>query len=1400
MPVNDLVAFAQQLNAAGAKLYGAAWNVNTTAQRQLFGDGAQFLSFVESTNTSQQPNQVATDLGITTYPTWIFADNSRLTGVQTLAALSRQAGVAIPQGFTPGFTPIGTQTVRGGSPLVLPVDGFDPNGDVLTYSVTINNNTAGLTASLRPRVGALRISVAGYGEMLFDTFDDLTPRVTEHIKQLANSGFYSNVIFHRVVNSFVIQGGDPTGTGSGGSTLGQFDDQFHTDLQFNRTGLLAMAKSADDTNDSQFFVTEGAQRGLDFQHSIFGVLVEGEAVREAISNTAVDANNKPTIAVTMQSVDAVQDTENGVVMLKAPEGATGSADVTIRVTDTGGNFSEQTFRVNVQPDAVNGNNINSNPFLEDVPRIRTTRGNGVSFTVKAIDADPNPNTNPITYLDQGALNFNQVFIPHVTAAARLSYSVGSSSGLVSVQPTNNFVGTEGITIATGITPSMLDYQVVPIEVVNGAQNLILSANDDPLHRAANDGQADTFLVKVNNGLLEVSINGKVAQLATGNSVQTLIINGSDDADTLIVDFSNGSPIPAGGIQFNGGSQPHSGRDLLTLKGTSAMSVWHTITNAIDGAVAVNGATLVTYTGTESLNDEIVAADRGFQSLNTNDVIKLSDNGTVADGKSKVLIGATKDIVFANPTASLTINGGAGNDSISATSLDSLFPLTANIFFQGEAGNDTLDASGGNQPFFLLGGDGNDLLIGNASNQTFSADAGNDTIIGNGQHDRLQAFGLTGSVTLTDGLMTGLGIDVLNGIEMAVLSAGNTALTIDAHAFSGAMTLTGGAGNDSLIGGVGADVLSGGAGNDTLVGGAGNDSLTGDLGSDLLDGGLDNDSVIDATNGNVLVTTTQIQWGKAFGTDTYRNIEGLQIYGGNAANKFNLTVFTGNASLFGGDGNDTLIGGSGNDSLSGDGGNDTLTGLLGNDTLAGGIGTDRLIESGGSFTLAESLAGTFLSGRGTDSVSNIEQVSLTGGSGNDILSTAGFTGNVTLDGGAGNDLIQGGNGNDSLLGGSGNDSILGASGNDVLFGGNGSDTLSGDDGNDRVDGQTGSGDQVSGGLGNDVLRGGAGSGDLLVESGDVPTLTLAPSSLTGLGTDSLSGFEGAQLRGGAGNNIIDASRFVFMTTLWGGAGDDSLLGGAKSDELNGEDGNDTLIGGVSNDLLDGGVGQDTVIGLANNNVTVTSSQIPGGNSLGTDTYSSIEALQLTGGSAANRFDASGFSGNVTLVGMAGNDTLMGGTGNDSLAGGAGNDSLVGGDGHDSILGEAGNDVVKGGSGNDTLTGNDGNDTLNGGVGNDQLDGGAGDDALSGFQGNDSLIGGAGKDSLIGGDGDDTLRGGDDNDALIGGTGNDNIDGEFGTDTVTGGAGNNVLPEGDLVAGPLAEINNALKIIATWIDAI
>ena len=1430
---------------------------------------------------------------------------------------------------------------------MLPIDASDPDGDNLTYTITVTNNTAGLIAAQQPRNGALKIDVAGYGTMLIDTFDDLAPRATEHIKQLVGDGFYNGLIFHRVINNFIIQGGDPNGNGTGGSTLPDFNDQFSVDLQHNRTGLISMAKSIDDTNDSQFFITEGPSRNLDFNHSIFGLLVEGEAVRDAISNTTTNASNKPLVDVVIQSVSVVADNQNAVLMLKAANGATGAADVTVRVTDPNGNFYEQTFHINVQADTVN-----SNPFLDDIPLIRTTQGTPISFNVQAIDVDPNPPLQAIVYLDQTRIgqldtgSSDDLYVPYTANSNKLTYSVGTSTGAVTVTPTANFVGTEKITLAVGIGPSAIDYQVTPIEVVSAATNLTLSASNDPRHDAADDGIADTFQVRLNNsGLLEVSINGKVAQLATLGSVQTLIIDGSTDTDTLTVDFSNGNPIPAGGLQFNGDDQAVGGSDQLTVRGATAntlayrltstqdgtfaangvtlitftgleavrddlvttdrtmqfddaggsavlsvdpaftnkmklafgtdisfslsvptaaitingdvgtdsleinftngspipsngvlfqgstepfatrdklilsgntvASVFHTISNATDGLVSINGSTLIGYTGCETLDDKLAANNRGFQFGNLPDSVTLSDDAFAANGRSKLTYG-TKDIYFANSVSidatattdaivgSLTINGGKEDDTLSAVGIDSTFPADANLFLQGELGNDTIDTSAASRAFFMFGGDGGDLIIGNGSDEKIPMDAGNDTIQGNGGNDQIVAENLKGIVTLNDTLLSGLGLDSISGIELARLSAGNVAVKIDASAFSGSVTLIGGAGKDSLVGTAQDDVIDGRAANDTIKGGGGNDTLTGGAGVDSIDGEAGTDVIVEITNGSVTVTATLVQGGSQLGTDKYFSIEAMQFTGGEAGtgNKFDTKLFNGPVTLLGGDGNDTLISGNGNDSLSGQGGNDVITGSLGTDTLDGGDGVDRLIEVGDTnWTLTDAA----LSGLSIDTLNSFEQVSLTGGAGNNLIDATTFTGVTTLDGAAGNDTLLGGTGGNLLLGNAGADSLVGNIGSDTLSGGNDTDTLIGGAGNDNLDGGAGNGDQVTGGAGNDVLNGGGGTGDLLIETADVSLIKLTANSLNGLGADTVAGFESAILTGGLGNNTIDAAGFAGTTTLIGGAGNDGLVAGAGASSLDGGTGNDTLIGGKSNDLLIGGDDNDLIYGSGNGSVTAVinglATQLVGGSVFGTDTYTGIESIHLVGGTSANKFDLTLFTGPVTLIGGTGNDTLIGTNDDDSLSGSDGNDSIVGLDGADTISGDGGHDTLKGGLGNDSLAGGIGNDILNGGDGNDTLDGGTGNDALSGYLGNDLLSGGAGLDSLVGGDGNDTLLGGNDKDSLVGGLGDDSVDGELGDDSVTGGAGNNAPPQvDDTVIGSGTEINNALAIIGAWIDAI
>jgi peptidyl-prolyl cis-trans isomerase A (cyclophilin A) len=116
---------------------------------------------------------------------------------------------------------------------------------------------------------------------------------------------YENVPFHRVIDGFMIQSGDPTGTGRGGPGY-TFEDEFHDDLTHDSAGVLSMANRGPDTNGSQFFITLDAQPHLDGRHAVFGEVVEGMDVVEAIGSVPTDENDRPLDPVLLESIDVVE--------------------------------------------------------------------------------------------------------------------------------------------------------------------------------------------------------------------------------------------------------------------------------------------------------------------------------------------------------------------------------------------------------------------------------------------------------------------------------------------------------------------------------------------------------------------------------------------------------------------------------------------------------------------------------------------------------------------------------------------------------------------------------------------------------------------------------------------------------------------------------------------------------------------------------------------------------------------------------------------------------------------------------------------------------------------------------------------------------------------------------------
>lgn len=124
---------------------------------------------------------------------------------------------------------------------------------------------------------------------------DVAPKACENITKLVKDGYYNGLTFHRVIEGFMVQGGDPTGTGAGGQSCWgkEFADEFSNEAVFDKPGVLAMANRGPNTNGSQFFITTAPTSWLNHKHTIFGEVVQGYDVVQKIEQCATDHHDRP---------------------------------------------------------------------------------------------------------------------------------------------------------------------------------------------------------------------------------------------------------------------------------------------------------------------------------------------------------------------------------------------------------------------------------------------------------------------------------------------------------------------------------------------------------------------------------------------------------------------------------------------------------------------------------------------------------------------------------------------------------------------------------------------------------------------------------------------------------------------------------------------------------------------------------------------------------------------------------------------------------------------------------------------------------------------------------------------------------------------------------------------------
>ncbi len=648
----------------------------------------------------------------------------------------------------PAVDVIPSYNVPVGNTVQIPITATYDHGDKLVYTVT--DNSAQVVTELRATTNTfIEMRVEGYATpMTFQLFDDIAPDTVRRLKGLIQAGYYDGLTYHRVINNFVIQGGDPAGDGSGGPGF-EYDDEFTPIASYTGDAQLAMANSGKDTNGSQFFITEGPQRFLDFNHTVFGQLVRGIATRNAISDVAVDSSSRPNSVVRITSVKIITNTTDAVLQVKL--NAITSGQITVKATGAEGT-SSRTFTVNGVTDSVN-----SPPILTSTKKVYYTNVNTpINIQLTGVDSEGDAIEYGGEYLAQngssGSLNA-QTGVLSITPKAGYSGPItiyvgvrtpnATSRGSTSAstgQPLQGIFDTQLITIAVGEQP--IAARGVNIDAASGAPaNSVLVAtftDGNALGTAANfaakinwgDGSVTTGTV-VKGSKNNYSVFGTKAYSAAANAGEypiTVDVTGnlgaiaSSTSRALVRSFAS---VKAG---------------VLTVFGTSADDRIGIGAKGSNYVVTVNGQT-------RAFAKSSVTSIQAY-GLDGSDLIQMAPTGmpgVYMEG------GNGNDALFGSAADDI-LSGGAGRDTINC--------LDGNDRAAGGGDADTI--SGGNGKDRLFGQNGNDYIYGDGSPDIIGGDAGNDTLIGGSSNDTLYG---------------GDGNDILNGLN-------------------GADSLNGGAGRDT----------------------------------------------------------------------------------------------------------------------------------------------------------------------------------------------------------------------------------------------------------------------------------------------------------------------------------------------------------------------------------------------------------------------------------------------------------------------------------------------------------------------------------------------------------------------------------------------------------------------------
>jgi cyclophilin family peptidyl-prolyl cis-trans isomerase len=563
--------------------------------------------------------------------------------------------------------------VPGGRSVLVPLTGVDDQGGTISYSFSAE---PGVTLQLvSPNSKSLRLQVSGTdengvaftGTLIMRLFEDLAPGTTARIEQLVTANYFNNKPIHRVLDGFVMQGGDPQGATSGQ----KLEDEFTTSLSFVSRGLLAMANSGRDSADSQFFVTAVTSKDtanpiplanmpqdLNFRYTIFGQLVSGFETFEKIMKTNVQSNggqppetSLPTQPITITLATLIDDTQNAVLRITAPES---SVDEEITITVTATNAAQETSTKTFEAAVVADTHVDP-PFLGTVTDRTTTKGQAVSFQLSATD------------FSEGGVFYKIGTGTNILGTpANVTVSIDQASRTVTLTPAANFTGT--ISLLAGVRAAGASELASNYDTE--AFTLTVTEDNDPTDPTAPTGLAVAASSNTGpfdgNGYVSTATPTLTMTAATGSTVQVKM--GSTVIGTA-TETATGSgtytiAVPAGRLAVGANAITATATKNGTTSGDStALSVIYA-PNYAAGVYVVPG--------TVGAAQQLTAQWTKRNAAYANEIgFFVADSATGAIGgvapgaagyAQAALSSSTRQIVFsqgqsAGATKAITVNGG-----------------------------------------------------------------------------------------------------------------------------------------------------------------------------------------------------------------------------------------------------------------------------------------------------------------------------------------------------------------------------------------------------------------------------------------------------------------------------------------------------------------------------------------------------------------------------------------------------------------------------------------------------------------------------------------------------------------------------------------------------------------------